>query len=57
MSTDGLLRTNAMYLNPVTIQDSDGVPPLPLEVDDDFITRDDMLLVQPGQQHSLHGRF
>lgn len=41
-----------MYLNPVAIQDSDGVPPLPLEVDDDFITRDDMLLVQPGQQHS-----
>ncbi|AAW45173.2 expressed protein [Cryptococcus deneoformans JEC21] len=45
-------KTNAMYLNPVAIQDSDGVPPLPLEVDDDFITRDDMLLVQPGQQHS-----
>lgn len=45
-------RTNAMYLNPVAIQDSEGVPPLPLEVDDDFITRDDMLLIQPGQQHS-----
>ncbi|AFR94585.2 hypothetical protein C343_02669 [Cryptococcus neoformans C23] len=45
-------KTNAMYLNPVAIQDSEGVPPLPLEVDDDFITRDDMLLIQPGQQHS-----
>lgn len=41
-----------MYLNPVAIQDWDGVPPLPLEVDDDFITRDDVLLIQPGQQYS-----
>ncbi|WVQ91961.1 hypothetical protein IAS59_005769 [Cryptococcus gattii] len=45
-------KTNAMYLNPVAIQDWDGTPPLPLEVDDDFITRDDVLLVQPGQQYS-----
>ncbi|KIR26190.1 hypothetical protein I307_05224 [Cryptococcus deuterogattii 99/473] len=45
-------KTNAMYLNPVAIQDWDGTPPLPLEVDDDFITRDDVLLIQPGQQHS-----